>query len=518
MRKSLIGLSLFLASVSGAAAKGPDSDTLVIAQSVDLETLEPAEIRSTNGTNIAMHLWGTLLRTEGSGQIVPFLAEGYTLNEAGTELSFTIRKGLTCEDGEPLTAEDVVYTFNRAADPALKFNGNTPGFVFDSLGFAGAYVGPGDVAVIKTKAYQPIANGLISRVFIHCKDSYEKLSLADAARRPVASGPYRLSEWVKDDRVVLERRSDFTLRESPFKSLVWRVIPAASTRAAELIAGNVDIAANALPDQQDAVNKSGRATVKAVNGTRRIYIGFNQKDEFAKETPGGAAIQKPEVRRALQYAIDVPTICRTLLGAECERATGPANVGHPNLKPYPYDPQRAEKLLDEAGYKRGADGVRFRLVFQSPNGRYLSDGNVAQAVGQYLTDIGVETKVELLDFVSGFQPLTRKHNAGPLFLLGSGGATWSQIYDMGLFSSKTAGANYAEWMNPEWEKRWNQLSTARDPQQSQVLVDEMLQIFYDDPPWLLLYSQPDFYGVGNRIVWTPRRDEEIYAAEVSLKK
>jgi len=201
-------------------------------------------------------------------------------------------------------------------------------------------------------------------------------------------------------------------------------------------------------------------------------------------------------------------------GGECEGPTGPANIGHPTLKPYPFDPAKAEALLDAAGYKRGRDGVRFRLVFQSPNGRYLSDGNVALAVGQYLTDVGVDTKVELLDFVSAYQPLTRKHDAGPLFLLGSGGATWSQIYDMSLFSAKAAGANYAEWMNPEWEKRWNQLSTVRDAAGQQRLVNEMLEIFYEDPPWLLLYAQPDFYGVSQRIEWKPRRDEEIYAAEV----
>lgn len=517
MRKDLAALLLALA-IGPAQAQAPAADTLVIAQSVDLETLEPAEIRSTNGTNIAMHLWGTLLRTEGNGEIVPFLAEGYRINEAGTEIAFDIRKGLTCEDGEPLTAEDVAYTFNRAADPKLKFNGNTPGFVFGSLGFDGAYAASEHVAVIRTKSYQPIAPGLISRVFVHCKDSYEKLSLEAAARQPVASGPYRFVRWAKDDRVVLERRPEFTLRESPFKTLVWRVIPAASTRAAELLAGNVDIAANILPDQQEAINGSLRATVKAIDGTRRIYIGFNQKESFAKASPGGAAIQKPEVRRALQYAVDVPAICRNLLGAECERATGPANIGNPKLKPYPFDPARAEALLDAAGYRRGADGVRFKLTFQSPNGRYLSDGNVALAVGQYLTDIGVVTKVELLDFVSAYQPLTRKHDAGPLFLLGSGGATWSQIYDMSLFSSKTAGANYAEWMNPDWESRWNRLSETRDPARQQALVDEMLEVFHQDPPWLLLYSQPDFYGVGNRIDWTPRRDEEIYAAEANLKK
>ena len=120
-----------------------------------------------------------------------------------------------------------------------------------------------------------------------------------------------------------------------------------------------------------------------MSGTRRIYIGFNQKDMFAN-TPGGKAIQDARVRRALQYAVDVPTICEQLLNTTCTRATGLVNPpnAHPDLKPYPYDPKMAEKLLDEAGYPK-KDGVRFEITLQAPNGRYLNDKNVALAVGQY---------------------------------------------------------------------------------------------------------------------------------------
>lgn len=515
MIRALATAALLLGSAGLAAAQAPGPRTLVIGQGNDVETFEPAEIRSTHTQNVAAHIWAQLVTIQRDGSITPYLATSWEWNEAGTELAFAIRPGLTCEDGEPLTAEDVVYSFNRAKDPVLKFNGNTPGFVYDSLGFVAARQ-DGDKAVIQVKAYSPIAAGLISRVHVHCKDSYEKLSKEDAARRPVASGPYRFVRWVKDDRTVLERNPRFALRPAPFDTLVFRVVPEPSTRAAELVAGNLDIAVNMNPDQQAAIAARGTAVVKPVQGTRRIYIGFNQKPLF-DATEGGRAIKKPEVRRALQYAIDVPTICRQLLGAECTRATGPANAGHPRLEPYPFDPARAERLLDEAGYRKGRDGTRFALTLQAPNGRYLSDGQVAQAVGQYLGDIGVPTKVELYDFVSGFQPLTRRHEAGPLFLLGSGGATWSAIYDMGLFASRTAGANYAEWMHPEWEKRWAQLSQVRDPAQQQTLVEEMLEVFYNDPAWLLLYSQPDFYGVSNRLDWTPRRDEEIHAHEVRLR-
>src|SRR5690606_30965598 len=201
-------------------------------------------------------------------------------------------------------------------------------------------------------------------------------------------------------------------------------IPEASTRTAELIAGNVDIITNVSPDQVGAINDSGTSKVNAVSGTRRMQIGFNLGEKVA-DMPGAKEIQDPKVRFALQYAVDVPGICEQLLGTSCERMTSLVNPpnGNPDLKPIPYDPEMAEKLLDEAGYPRGENGVRFNIRLQGPRGRYLADASVIQAIGQMLTDVGVETEVELLEWASVYSPLLRTKEMGPLFFLGQGGVT-----------------------------------------------------------------------------------------------
>ena len=432
-------------------------------------------------------------------------------------MTFKLNAGLTCHDGEPLTAEDVVYSFKRAADPAMKFTGNTPGFVFSSLGYKDARVVDDLTAEITIAKYNPIALGMVSEVYIHCKDSYEKMTKEQAAQKPIGSGPYKFVEWVRSDRIVLEKVPSFKLRPANFEKVVWRVIPEASTRTAELLAGNVDIITNVAPDQIATVNKSTKAKVAPVSGTRRIYIGFNQKDMFAN-TPGGKAIQDARVRRALQYAVDVPTICEQLLNTTCTRATGLVNPpnAHPDLKPYPYDPKMAEKLLDEAGYPK-KDGVRFEITLQAPNGRYLNDKNVALAVGQFLTDIGVKTKVELMEWASVYTPLIRKKEAGPMFLLGSGGGTWNALYDMADLSAPDAGTNYTNWNNADFFSGWAELAVKKPLAEQRKTIDRMLKIFYDESPWLLMYFQPDFYGVSTRIDWAPRRDEKIYINEAKLK-
>ena len=521
--RSLIAVAtLALALSFQAAAQAPDANTLVVAQSVDASKLDPADTGSRPEANIAAHLWGTLVKTTSDGELVPYFAESWTTNEAGNEITFRLIPGLTCHDGEALTAIDAAYSFNRAKDPELAFTGNTPGFIFASLGFVEARADSDLDVTIVMERRNAIALGLIGEVFIHCQDSYEAMTKDEAANNPVGSGPYRFVEWIRDDRIVLERVADYALATPGFDRIVWRVIPEASTRAAELMAGNVDIVANVSPDQASTIDASGRATVQAVAGTRRIYVGFNLRDSFASASEGGAAIQNVLVRRAMNHAVDVETICTQLLGTDCDRATGLVNPPNDNqsLTPYAFDPERAEQLLDEAGYPRGANGVRFTITLQSPNNRYLNDANVALAVGQYLSDVGVQTEVDLLDFASVFVPLIVApggNQAGPLFLLGSGGATWNALYDMADLSRVDAGTNYTGWDNPDWFSGWDRLAQTTDPTEERVIIDDMLQVFYDDAPWLMMYFQPDFYGVSNRVNWEARRDEKVLVSEATLR-
>lgn len=513
----IVVILMMLPLVVSAQSIAPDERTIVIAQTTDATSLDPPQVGSRPDANIVAHLFATLYTIESDGSIDPYLAESYVVSEDGTEITFTLREGLTCHDGEPLTAEDVVYTFQRAADPANAFTGNTPGFIFASVAYRDARVDSELEATIILGRYQSIALGLLSEVQIHCKDSYEAMTLEEAANNPVGSGPYRFVRWSRDDYIEMERVEGFDLVNASFDRIIWRVIPESSTRSAELIAGNVDIIANVPPDQHAAVNASGTAEVQAVAGLRRIFVGFNLTDTF--DTPATEAIRNTEVRVALQYAIDVPTICSALLGVECERATGLVNSpnANPDLTPYPYDPQRAEELLDAAGYPRGADGVRFDITLMAGRGRYLNDVNVVQAICQYLDDIGVRTNCQLMDFGAEFIPLLVSQQAGEIYFVGSGGGNWNPLYEMADFASETSNPNYGRWTNPEWFDRWRSLSDVRDPAEERRIVNEMLEVFYNDPPWLMLYFQPDFYGVSNRIDWQARRDEKIFVWTASLR-
>jgi len=505
------GASMMLVSVATAQ---PDESTLVVGLSADITTFEPAAISSRDNANIARHIFDTLFSINGDGSVMPDLATTLTISDDGLGYVYTIEEGRTCHDGEALTAEDVAYSFNRAKDPANAFTGNTPGFVFSSVGFVDA-VAIDDLNVqINLAAPNPIAFGLLAEVYIHCKDSYEAMTLDQAAATPIGSGSYMIESWTPGSEVVLQK-----VEGAPgnFERIVWRIIPEASTRSAELIAGNVDIITNVAPDQIDAVNASGNATVQAVQGTRRMYVGFNLSEPFAA-MPGGDAIQDPMVRRALQYAVDVPSICTQLLNFTCERATGIVNPpnDNPDIEPYAYDPAIAEAMLDEAGWPRLEDGNRFTIRFQAGRGRYLNDENVVLAISQFLGDVGINIELDIMEWGSVYVPLIRERNVGPLFFLGSGGALWSPLYDMTDLAKVESGTNYTHWNDERWFSRWDDIAAAATPEEQRVIIDEMLQVFYDDGPWLHLYFQPDFYGVANRLNWTARPDEKVYLFEAAL--
>jgi peptide/nickel transport system substrate-binding protein len=339
----------------------------------------------------------------------------------------------------------------------------------------------------------------------------------EAATNPVGSGPYEFVKWDKGSQIVMKKTANPPISAN-FENIIWRVIPEASTRTAELIAGNVDMITNASPDQVEAIDASSSAKVAKVQGTRRMYVGYHQGPEFAV-TPGGAAIQKPEVRRALQYAVDVEAICANLLNAPCTRMTGIVNPNnaHPTLEPYPYDPEIAEYLLDQAGYPRDANGVRFEMTLQAGEGRYLNDKNVVLAICQYLDEVGVKTECDILDWSSVYIPLIIEKKAGPMYFIGSGGATWSPLYDMADLSKPDSGPNYTKWMNEEWFKGWKVINNTNNEYIIRREVDRMLEVFYNEGPWLHLYFQPDFYGVSNRVDWSPRRDEKVDLFSATLK-
>ena len=542
-RKTPLMLSLLLIIVLGLASfvgsaqtvPTPDDDTMVVAISGEPGSMDPAQVGgATGGRNfyILWHIFGTLYELgQADGAIDPYLAHSFSVSDDGTEWTFHMHEGLTCHDGEPLTAEDAAYSFNRMADPANGFTGNSAGFVNASIGFVEARAdGELDVTIVAKKPQnRAMRLGLISEVMIHCKDSYEAMTLEEAARNVIGSGPYAMGDWAPGEYIQLTRVEDFGLRNTYFDEIIWRFIPEPSTAVAEVITGNVDILKGFPATQVDAINNSGVAEARSFPGTTRIYVGFQLNPEagFRVDNPddvGAQAIMESAVRVALQYAVDTDAICENLLRTTCQRATSLVNRpnNHPTLEPYPYDPAKAEELLDAAGYPRGDDGVRFSLELKARRGPGAGGSDVSLAVAQYLTDIGVQTEAVFMESADWREQLIF-HQLGPLYMGGTGGSKWSAQYDMADIPGHAAGGaaaetNYTHWDNDFWFSGWDVLPVLTAfPEAERAVEIAMLEEFYNDPPWLMLYAGPRLEAVSNRLEYKSRADFFITAYDAKLK-
>ena len=512
----------------------PDEDTIVVVENREPGSLDPSQVGgATGGGNfrILLHLFATLYELgQADGAIDPYLAHSFDVSEDGTEWTFHMHEGLTCHDGEPLTAEDAAYSFNRMADPANGFTGNSAGFVVASTGFVEARADSElDVTIVANKPQnRAMRLGLIAEVLVHCKDSYEAMTMDEAARNVVGSGPYSMTEWVPGEYIRANRVEGFGPRDTYFEEIVWRFIPEPSTAVAEVITGNVDILKGFPATQVDAINNSGVAEARSFPGTTRIYIGIQMNPEagFRVDTPsmGADAIMETDVRVALQYAIDVEAICENLLRTTCQRATSLVNRpnNHPTLEPYPYDPMKAEELLDAAGYPRGDDGVRFSLELKARRATGAGGSDVSLAIAQYLTDIGVQTEAIFMETADWREQLIY-HQLGPLYMGGTGGSKWSAQYDMADIPGHLAGGaaaetNYTHWDNDVWFDGWDALpALTADPEAERALEIAMLEEFYNDPPWLMLYAGPRLEAVSNRLDYRSRADFFITVYDAKVK-
>lgn len=477
-----------------------DTRPLVVTTPNDVTNFDPDAISTRTDSNIAEHIFDSLIKMDEHQQLQPMLAESWKMLDDKKTWQFKLRKGVTFQDGEVFNAETVKFNIERGLDPQYKWDGNTPGYVFPSIGVTGAEVVDEYTVNIKLDRFEPDTPGYISEVFIHPVKYYKENSMEKVAAEPVGGGPYKLVEWVKDDHLTLERWDGYWGVKPPIKTITFRVIPEASTRVAELLAGNVDVVSQVPPDQAATIDKSSTAKMATVTGGRRIYIGFEQKCTGA----GCKEVKDVRVRQALNMAVDVQTILDGLFMGKGIREGGMVNppAKSADIKPYPYDVAGAKKLLAEAGYPNG-----FKCTMSTPNGRYQKDKEIALAVADQLkTNVGVDCEVVPYEWTV-YRGMIGKKELPAMFLLGTGSDFLSAWYDLSDLVNLEASTNYVNWTNPEWDKLVKQLGETYDPTERKKITDRLQMIVHEDAPWLFIYMQVDWYAVSNAVNWTPRADE-----------
>jgi len=502
MSKRIVFL-LILAAIffSFSLAFGAPKDTVVIAQGVDPSTLDPQNHYETPAFNICLNLYETLLLRDDNMKLQPLLASSWKLFNENT-WEFKLRKGVKFQNGEECNAAAVKFSLERIADPKNKMKQTTLQGIIDRVDILDDYT----VRVITKKPY-PYLDAQLGHIGAIMPPKYvQEKGPAYIAMHPVGTGPYKLVRWIKDDQLVLEANENYWGGPPKIKKVIFRPIPEATTRVAGLQTQELDLIVNIPPHLSRLMNWKGRSTVSKVPSSRVIFIAFDN-------TKGGPVADK-RVRQAIAQAIDLDTILKKVLEGNAIRHGVPFTKYHfgydPEIKPYTYAPEKAKKLLAEAGYAQGFD-----LVLNSPSGRYLNDKEVSEAVVGDLRKIGINASVKIGEWGT-YMSMLYAHNGGPSYLLGWGGASFDA--DATLFPLLRTGQVLSHYTNPALDAMIEEARSIMDKNKRQKIYSEASRLLKEEAPWAFCYQQMDIYGVSERLIWKPRADEKIFVYNMSFKK
>lgn len=486
----LASAAVGLQPVGGLAAQAtPEADLLdelVIDLSGPPDQLTPALTYSVRDWSILHSIYDSLLDFGPEGNLVPLAAEEFSSDDAMT-FRVRLREGMTFHDGTPVTTAAITRSVTHIQEAESQIS--------DLYGVITGVREIDDLnAEIITSEPSPWLPAQIAVWGVLFPESATADSLAT---NPVGSGPYMFESFEAGSAITLRRNPDY-FAESPKGSamaerVVFRFVPEAATRVADLSTGAAHIIAEVPVDQIEAVEASGHVALSSpILGTA-----------FVRIATGVEPFDDPRVNQALNHAVDVQAIADALVGEGANRLGSifpdPRGLGFDeSLEPFAYDPERARELLAEAGYPDGFD-AEFEMVAGSRS-------DVVESIVAYLAEVGVRISIvssELAAFNQGWPD----ESAPPLRY-----ATWRPFYDPQSFLSLVIHRDgfLSRYENPVVADLIDDGSVAPSPEEREAIYHELGRELQANPAAIYLWNLVSTYGVNSEVTgWRPRGDEYI---------
>jgi len=384
------------------ALAGKKDNTLNIAFSKELETLDRYFNTAREGIVIARHAYDNLLyRDPVTYEYKGLIAKSFKWNN-DTELEIILREGIKFHNGQELTADDVVYTLNFAANPDNKVKTQRYSSWIDRVEKTGPY----SVKIMLKKPFPAAFEFLSGANPIYPKEYYSKVGSKGFGVKPIGTGPYKIVEVVPGKKIVMEKNVDY-FKDSPkgqpsIAKIVWRTLPEINTQMAELMTGALDWIYLVPPDQAAKLAEIPTITVTPAETMRIGYLVFDAADRSGKEHGMDNPYAKLQVRQAINHAINRDSIAKNLLGGQSRAvysACFPSQFGcEQDVKQYDYNPEKAKGLLAEAGYPDG-----FETTLYAYRNRPFAEAMIGD-----LAAVGIKAKLMVLKYAA----LREKARAG----------------------------------------------------------------------------------------------------------
>ncbi|MGE5255485.1 MAG: ABC transporter substrate-binding protein [Hyphomicrobiales bacterium] len=384
-------LAVLVCFTAYPAAAGKKDGTLNIALEKELETLDWYYNTAREGIVLSQHAYDFLIyRDPVTFEHKPLLATSWKWL-SDTVLELELRRGVVFHNGAKFSADDVVYILNYAANPDNKVKYWTYVNWIKEVKKINDY----KVQIITHKPFPPAIEFLSCAMPIYPKDYYAQVGSKGFGAKPIGTGPYKVVEVEPGKKIVLEAFDNY-FAGSPkgkpsIKRIVWRTIPEVNTKVAELMTGGLDWCWLIPSDQAAKLAQDPKITVVA-GETMRVGFLYMDAANVTKDAFPTNPFTKLKVRQAMNYAIDAPTMSKTLVGGQSKPIDSicyPSQFGcTSDVTRYSYDPAKAKQLLAEAGYPNGfeADFYVYR------------DRPYAEAIVGYLAKVDIKAKLIQLQY------------------------------------------------------------------------------------------------------------------------
>ena len=397
--RSLISAwTLLVALVIAPSTFAQEPRALVVAFTVDVQTLDPRAVFTTQGGSMLGHIYEGLLATDEQGRLQPRLAERWEIPNP-TTIRFHLRKNVKFHNGEAFDAEAVKYSI----ESRIKADSKSPQRPFLSAIERVDIVNPTTVDVkLAVPAARVVLRNLAYYYGLIVAPRFAEQS-TDRFTNAVGTGPYRFVEYRPGERLVVERNSGYWGKTPGSARITFRIIPEAGTRVAALERGEVDIAYNLPIDQVARLRSSDAVRIMSRPTVREVYLGFRTDRK---------PLDDVRVRQALAMLVNSAELNQQLLGGMGRIADGfvaPEVFGYAKPANRPaYNPTRARELLAEAGQSS------FTIRLGLSNGRFASDRQIGETIGAYLEQAGVRVELDAPEFGTFFREIaqpTSKYDA-----------------------------------------------------------------------------------------------------------
>ena len=492
----------------------------------DILTLDPHSQNHSTTLAILMHAYEGLTRYSPTYAVEPALATKWT-TISPTQVRFELRKGVKFHDGSPFTADDVIFSFNRIRQPQgtmqIYVTGITEIRKIDDHTVDLILAAPNPILLRNIIDFRIMSKTWAEKNKAADVQNYKAKEENFASRNVNGTGAYQITGWVPDQKVTMKANPAWWDKPAGNVSeVVYTPIKSDPTRVAALIAGDIDLLTD-LPTQ-DVAKLRQDPKLKVVDGpeVRTIFIALDQGSDELKysDVKGKNPFKDKRVREALSLAVDREAIKRsTMRGLSIPAGVLVAPGVNGNSAdidvPVKADPERAKKLLAEAGYPSG-----FSFQLNCPNNRYVNDEEICQALVSMWARIGI--KNTLVAEPMAQHALKFQNFDTSAYMLGWGVATYDAQYTLqSLLRTKSGGAdgnyNFNKVSNARMDQLVDAMKTEVDVAKRNAMIKEALVLARDEQLLLPLHHQIRPWAMKTGVTTIHRSDDRPEARFTSVK-